>query len=105
MVTNPPTDEMRAAFEKWAVANDCYMDVRRDGNYASTATSGAWEGFKAALSHQGAVVAVDALQGLCDEWENMKVPHSASSYELGMFDGYRGAHSDLTDLISKAEKV
>jgi hypothetical protein len=46
---------------------------------------------KAALRSQGKVVSTDALQGLCDEWENMKVPRSADIYELGMFDGYRGA--------------
>jgi hypothetical protein len=82
------------------------LDLTKDKDgYVSDETDAAWEGYQAALFHQGELVAVDALQGLCDEWENMKVPHSASSYELGMFDGCRGAHSDLTSLISKAEKV
>lgn len=103
MTTN---EASRAEFEKWAVSNDFYMDIRRDGQYASTATSGAWLGYQAALASRPVdkegYVAVGDLEGLADEWENMKVPRSASSYELGNFDGYRGAMNDLRSLIDRA---
>lgn len=130
-MTNPPTDESGVTESMFYAASRAYKGV--SGVEPKPASLRA--ALDAALSHQGEVVksrcpycddtgdvhSIDGewrgscdcckvvkasdLQGLCDEWENMKVPHSASSYELGMFDGYRGAQYDLTALISKAEKV
>jgi hypothetical protein len=59
LMTNPPTDEMREAFEKWAKSKWGYnlrrSDVNRnDYHYLSTQRS--WQGWQAALSHQGEVV-------------------------------------------------
>lgn len=58
---------------------------------------------EAALSTQPKAVNVEALTGLCEEWENLKVPRSANSYELGEFDGYQGARRDLTAIIGEGD--
>jgi hypothetical protein len=62
-MTTSVTDD-RQEFEAWAIANDYYMDIRRDGNYASTATSGAWAGYQAAILSQGKVVKSSDLRAL-----------------------------------------
>lgn len=107
-MTTSVTDD-RARFEAYWRSKENFkesflaVDGRYPDYYGNPVVQGSWEGYQAALRSQGKVVSVDALQGLCDEWENMKVPHSASSYELGMFDGYRGAHSDLTAIIGEGD--
>lgn len=76
------------------------MDIRRDGNFASNATYIAWQAWQAALSSaMPGWVYAEVLRGLCEEWENMTVPMSANSYELGMFDGYHRARYDLEKLL------
>jgi hypothetical protein len=96
-MTNSPTDERRAAFEKW-IGNPHMLNKEDDpalkGAYSSPYTKGAWEAWQAALSHQGEVVKVSELQALCDDWRK----NATSAFTLGCAD-------HLTALISKAEKV
>ena len=113
-MTTSVTDDRQAAFESWYAAHyKTAKPIRRspegmkshcpDLHYNSFQENMAYEAWQAALRSRGKVVFVDALQGLCDEWENMKVPRSANSYELGMFDGYRGARRDLTAIIGEGD--
>jgi len=100
-------DRMRETFEKWAVANDYYMDIRRDGNYASTATSGAWAGFQAALSTMGDVVAVSELRDLADSWESVTraFDRPDSSYTHEKIVGHRRAlTADLSAILNRGGK-
>lgn len=95
-MTNPPPDEMRASFEKWAGAKGYALHIRdmkgstRIGEYGYADTQRLWETWQAALSHQGEVVKVSEIEQLRDVWKD-----DAPTYYVDA----------LTALISKAEKA
>lgn len=103
-MTNPMTDERRAAFEAWyrrrfTFYGKCYMDVATfepsiDGGYKERVNE-AWLGWQAALSYHGEVVKVSDVQKVIDRWDN-------GQYGPGQVVE---ALRNLTALISKAEKV
>lgn len=113
-MTNPPTDERREAFEKWAGAKGHALHIRdmkgstRLGEYGYADTQRLWETWQAALSHQGDVVKVSELRALVDPWEGFTKAFDRpdSGYTNEKIVGHRRALThDLTALISKAEKV
>lgn len=105
-MTNPPTDERRE-FEAWAVDVGYNVSRTDDGNgYKSIETHNSRNAWNAALSHQGEVVKVSELRELqayyvswnYQEFEPCEQHDSANGTVVLML-------SDLTALISKAEKV
>jgi len=86
-----PADS-REAFEKWAdddgiIPGSVYWDA-------------AMRGFEAALSHQGRVVPVSALEGLCEEWDaEAKDMEAPQSYR----EACRCFAYDLRAIIEKGE--
>lgn len=116
-MTNPPNDERREAFEKWAADNSHPTTIRDDGTdrYVSTLTALRWQGWQAALSHQGAVVKVSDLRALSASWDERAdgmeakglgdALGSLGNIRTGLVSAYNSSSEDLTALISKAEKV
>lgn len=95
-MTNPPTDERRAEFEKWAISEGFTVeafDKEREKCFWPQ-TQLAWRAWQAALSHQGEVVKVSDLRDLEQriEW------HPGETEWIILRD-------DLDALISKAEKA
>ena len=71
-MTNPPTDERRAAFEAWARDECDIASFDNSNEYVSLDTRLAFRAWKAALSHQGDISVAD-LESLVSQADKVGV--------------------------------